>query len=88
MQRWSSGERGSPTACCRKDADTPMLASLWANLTANWVRPEEIRAEVWALGGRHRGEALAGAKAELKAVGLSVRRAILLKAVVRSLQRA
>ncbi len=65
-----------------------MLASLWAHLTANWVRPEEIRAEVWALGGRHQGEALAGAKAELKAVGLSFRRAILLKAVVRSLQRA
>lgn len=63
-----------------------MLAKLWAHLTANWVRPEEIRAEVWALGGRHRGEALAGAKAELKAVGLSFRRAILLKAVVRSLR--
>ncbi len=60
--------------------------SLWGRLLAHWIRPEEIRAEVWALGGRHRGDVLAGAKAELSAVGLSFRRAILLKAVLRSLR--
>ncbi len=60
--------------------------SLWARLFANWIRPEEIRREVWALGGRHRGDVLAGAKAELKMAGLSFRRAILLKAVVHSLR--
>ena len=61
-------------------------SSLWTRLLANWIRPEEIRAEAWALGGRHRGDVLAGAKAELKAAGLTFRRAILLKAVMRSLR--
>ncbi len=61
-------------------------SNLWARLLAHWIPPQEVRAEVWALGGRHQGEALLGARAELKARGLSFRRAILLRAVVRSLQ--
>ena len=44
----------------------------------------EIRAEAWALGARHQGEVLAGAKAESRAADLTVRRAILLRAVIRS----
>jgi len=53
-------------------------------IRAQWISPSEIRAEAWALGGRHRGEVLEGARAELKAVGISIRRAVLLKAIIRS----
>lgn len=48
------------------------------------VSDMEIRAESWALGGRHRGEVLVGARAELAAGGLPLRRAMLLRAVIRS----
>ncbi len=44
----------------------------------------EVRAEAWALGSRHRGEVLEGARAELAAGGHSPHRTALLKAVVRS----
>jgi len=44
----------------------------------------EIRAETWALGARHQGEVLDGARAESRAPNLTVRRAILLRAVIRS----
>jgi hypothetical protein len=44
----------------------------------------EIRAEAWALGARHQGEVLAGARAESRAPHLTLRRAILLRAVIRS----
>jgi len=49
-----------------------------------WVPPQEVRAEVWALGGRHQGRVLEGARLELAASGLAVRRAILLRAVIRT----
>lgn len=49
--------------------------------------PAEIRAEVWSLGVRHRGEPLAGALQELKD-GASPARTVLLRACVQELRRA
>ena len=46
----------------------------------------EVRAEVWNLGVRHRGEPLAGAKQELDDPDLPAARAALLRACVRSLR--
>jgi len=53
-------------------------------LRSQGVTPAEVRAETWALGCRHQGRVLEGAQSELKAADLSVRRIVLLKAVVRS----
>jgi hypothetical protein len=50
----------------------------------NSISQSEVRAEAWALGSRHLGEVVAGARRELQSPGLSVRRAVLLKAVIRS----
>jgi hypothetical protein len=49
--------------------------------------PAEIRAEVWSLGVRHRGEPLEGALAELRERSLTADRAVLLKACVAQLRR-
>jgi hypothetical protein len=49
--------------------------------------PEEIRMEIYLLGSRHHGEALAGAALELKAPGLTLDRLRLLHAVVDQLSR-
>ncbi len=49
-----------------------------------WVPPGEVRAEVWALGGRHRGRVMEGARLEAKVPGISQSRAILLTAVMRT----
>jgi hypothetical protein len=58
--------------------------ALWLKmLQAHWIPEAEVRAEAWALGTRHRGEVLEGARRELKAPDLSMRRTILLKAIVR-----
>lgn len=51
---------------------------------SRWISRAEVRAEAWALGVRHRGEVLEGARLELTAAGVSVRRSMLLKAVIRS----
>ena len=48
-----------------------------------WIPPDEVRAEIWALGERHRGRVVEGALLEAKAAGISFRRAVLLKAVLR-----
>ncbi|HVY35260.1 MAG TPA: hypothetical protein VG960_12670 [Caulobacteraceae bacterium] len=48
------------------------------------VRYQEIRREAFALGGRHMGQVLVGARLESEAPSLSFRRAVLLKAVIRS----
>ena len=61
---------------------------LLARLRSLWITQPEIRAETWALGGRHHGRVLEGAQQESRAPDLSFRRAILLKAVIRSLGRA
>ncbi len=60
------------------------LQALSNQIRSYWISPREVRAEAWALGGRHRGEVLQGARLEAKAADLSFRRAILLKAVIRS----
>ncbi len=65
------------------------MVSQWVEgLRSTWVAPQEVRAEAWALGGRHRGRVLEGARLELAASGLAVRRAILLRAVIRAYKRA
>lgn len=49
--------------------------------------PAEVRAEIWSLGVRHRGQALEGARQELACHGLEPSRAALLRACVRDLRR-
>lgn len=44
---------------------------------------QELRAEAWALGARHGGEVLEGAKLELAYPSISSARARLLKAVIK-----
>lgn len=63
------------------------MSGFWRYLNAvgeGSVGAAEIRAEAWALGGRHRGEVLEGARSELAAGGLSPHRTALLKAVVKT----
>ncbi len=55
-----------------------------AGFRQSWIDPQAVRAEAWALGGRHQGRVVEGARRELREPGLSARRAGLLKAVVRS----
>jgi hypothetical protein len=55
-------------------------------LTGGGPTPAEIRAEIWNLGVRHRGEPLAGARQELAGHGLGTGREALLKACVRALR--
>lgn len=50
------------------------------------VLPAKLRQEIFSLGGRHGGDALAGALVELKAPGLTPERRSLLRAVVAHLQ--
>jgi len=57
----------------------------------SWLRgfaPSDaaIRAEIWNLGARHRGEPLEGALAELGAPGLSPARTVLLRACIQKLR--
>ncbi len=59
------------------------FGSFNARLRSYWIPLQEVRAEAWGLGGRHRGEVLVGARLEAKAPGLPFRRAILLRAVIR-----
>jgi hypothetical protein len=54
------------------------------SLQSSWIPQSEVRAEAWALGGRHRGEVVEGARFELKAPGITSRRPLLLRAVIRS----
>ena len=63
------------------------LSALLDSLRSHWIDPSEIRAETWSLGNRHHGEVLKGARSELQTPNITVRRAILLKAVIRSLAR-
>jgi hypothetical protein len=46
------------------------------------ITEQEIRAEVFALGNRHRGCVLEGARAECQAPNLPFRRVMLLRAVI------
>lgn len=60
--------------------------TLFSWLAARGPTPAEIRAEVWNLGVRHRGEPLQGARQELARHGLAPAREALLKACIRSLR--
>ena len=60
----------------------PLIPGL-ARLGALWIPRAEVRAEAWAIGVRHRGQVVEGARLEGRADGLTFRRAILLKAVIR-----
>jgi hypothetical protein len=62
------------------------LTRVLARLAASWIPLAE--AESWALGARHGGQVVEGAREEGQAPGLSFRRAILLKAVIREHRRA
>ena len=55
-----------------------------SSLSGGWIDPRDVRAETWALAGRHRGHVLEGARIELKARDLPRPRRRLLRAVVRS----
>lgn len=59
-------------------------------LLSTFFRPStaaaEVRAEIWRLGGRHAGEPLKGAMAELKNPELPAARATLLRACVEKLR--
>jgi hypothetical protein len=52
-------------------------------LRSHWIPLNEVRAETWALGARHQGRVIEGARKESAEPGISFRRAILLKAVIR-----
>ncbi len=52
------------------------------------IGEREIKREAWALGGRHQGEVLTGARLEAATPGLSFQRLMLLQAVIRSEGRA
>jgi len=56
-------------------------------LGAGGVTPAEVRAEIWRLGSRHRGEPLDGALKELRDPAISAEHASLLKACVQQLRR-
>lgn len=56
---------------------------LFAWLRSFWIPLKDVRAETWALGARHRGRVIKGAKTESRAPGLSFQRSMLLKAVIR-----
>jgi hypothetical protein len=60
------------------------LLGLFDGIRSHWIPEAEVRAETWALGVRHRGEVLQGARSEMRAPDVSPRRAILLKAVIRN----
>jgi hypothetical protein len=62
-------------------------SALLRSLRARWIPEREVRAEAWALGHRHRGEVLAGARLELKTPPMTFRRAVLLRAVIHSYAR-
>ena len=51
-------------------------------LFARWVPPSEVRAEAWSLSSRYKGDAVGGARTELAAAGVSMRRAVLLRLVI------
>lgn len=64
------------------------LTGGWAALRALWIPPAEVRAEMWAIGVRHGGRVVEGAREESRATGVTFRRAILLRAVIREHGRA
>lgn len=71
----------------RDDPRTPALRylrGLLGQFLSYRVLSHEIRREAFALGGRHLGQVLIGARLESQAPALSFQRAVLLRAVIRS----
>ena len=62
------------------------LMNLMSRLMGVAPSAADVRAEIWSLGARHRGQPLEGALYELKAPGIAVRRSVLLRACVGKLQ--
>jgi hypothetical protein len=60
------------------------LRAIARDVRSYWIPAQQIRSEAWALGGRHLGQVLAGARLESKAPDLPFERATLLSAVIRS----
>ena len=60
--------------------------AMWSWLAAMFPDEAEVRAEIWKLGNRYRGQPLEGAREELKGPDLAPKRAQLLRACVRQLQ--
>ena len=65
-----------------------VVSGLLARFSSRWTPPQEVRAEAWALGGRHRGRVVEGARSELRAPGRPLRRALLLRADIRAERRS
>ncbi len=61
-----------------------LFSALAAAFSGSGFDPAAVRAEAWALGSRHRGEVVEGARLELTVPGISPDRAGLLRAVIRS----
>ena len=61
-----------------------LFSALAAAFSGSGFDPAAVRAEAWALGSRHRGEVVEGARLELMVPGISPDRAGLLRAVIRS----
>ncbi|MHB8285928.1 MAG: hypothetical protein ACYDD1_14800 [Caulobacteraceae bacterium] len=61
-----------------------LMERLLDRLRPAGVSAQDVRAEAWALGSRHKGEVVAGARLELEASGVKPARAALLKAVIRA----
>lgn len=60
--------------------------AMWSWLASVFPPDADVRSEIWRLGSRHCGDALEGAREELKAPGLTPARAQLLRACIRQLQ--
>ncbi len=58
------------------------LRLFFARLWGQPILEAEVRRESWALGSRHQGEVLQGAREELKEPKISWRRILLLRAVI------
>ena len=60
------------------------LQNFLKTIRSHWISPHEVRREALALGGRHLGEVLAGARKEMAEPNIPFRRAVLLRAVIRT----
>jgi hypothetical protein len=63
------------------------LRALLKAVQSHWISPQEVRREALALGGRHMGDVLAGARKEMTERNILFRRSVLLRAVIREERR-
>lgn len=59
------------------------ILELVRQVRSYWIAPHEVRREALALGGRHLGEVLIGARKEAARPNVPFHRAVLLRAVIR-----